>query len=151
MTKTKKKLTYDESVKLIQERFPEIRRYKELIETTEVKMFALPNLKPKFVTGSETGTTNLFNKYPVYFKDNEVQTIVNFEIPEQVQLYQWLYDNIDLKGLKLPFPRSSTDCSRVMTALREDFKSYVGQVTGVLKTYRSKANALSVYRDVIMG
>ena len=69
-TKVKKKLTYEESVNLIKERFPEIRQYKRLVGNASTTVYTIPNLNPKFLGDTKTGSSNLFNKYPVFFKDN---------------------------------------------------------------------------------
>jgi hypothetical protein len=150
-TKVKKKLTYEESVKLIKERFPEIRRYEKLLGKVLTTVYTIPNLNPKFLNDTKTGTSNLFNKYPVFFKDNVRQTIVNFANPEQVQLYHWFWNTLQVKDIKLRLPDEPETCQKLLRALDQDFKSFSGQVAGVLKTFRSKANAVSVYKDVVMG
>ncbi len=148
--KVKKKLTHEESVKLIKERFPEIRRYDTLISKIPTSLFTIPNLEPKFLNDTKTGPSNLFNKYPVFFKDNVRQITVNFANPEQVQLYHWLWNTLQVKDTKLKLPDDPELCQKVLRSLMKDFNSYCDQVASVLKTFRSKANALSVYKDVIL-
>jgi hypothetical protein len=150
-TKIKKKLTYEESVKLIKERFPEIRQYEMLVGKASTTVYKIPNLNPKFLSDTKTGSNNLFNKYPVFFQDNVRQTIVNFANPEQMQLYHWLWNTLQVKDIKLNLPVKPEICQGLLHALDQDFKSFSGQVAGVLKTFRSKANAVSVYKDVVLG
>jgi hypothetical protein len=150
-TKVKKKLTYEESVKLVKERFPEIRRYEKLVGNAPKTIYTIPNLNPKFLTDTKSGSSNLFNKYPVFFKDDIKQITVTFINPEQMQLYQWLWNTLQVKDIRLKLPDEPEACQKLLRALDQDFKSYSGQVAGVLKTFRSKANAVSVYKDVVMG
>ena len=79
------------------------------------------------------------------------QTTVTFASPEQVQLYHWLWDTFQVKDFKLKLPDEPEICQKLLLALNQDFKSFSGQVAGVLKTFRSNANAVSVYKDVVMG
>ena len=150
-TKVKKKLTYEESVKLIKERFPEIRQYERLLGKAQTAVYTIPNLNPKFLNDTKAGSSNLFSKYPVFFQDNIRQTIVTFTNPEQMQLYHWFWNNLQVKNIKLKLPVKPEICQLLLRALDQDFKSYSGQVAGVLKTFRSKANAISVYKDVVLG
>jgi hypothetical protein len=149
-TKVKKKLTYQESVILIKERFPEIRQYETLLGKEPTTEYTIPNLNPKFLDDTNTGSSNLFNKYPVFFQDNARKTIVNFTNPEQMQLYHWLWNTLQVKDIKLKLPVKPENCQELLRTLDQDFKSFSGQVTSVLKTFRSKANAISVYKDVLL-
>ena len=148
-SKTKKKLSNEDSLKLIKERFTEIRQYDELVKGKASTHFTIPNLKPKFLKGAGSGTTNLFNKYPVYFKSGNTQTVVNFENPQQVQLYEWLYITLDIIDIKLLLPKSGDECEKILKIIKSDFKNYSGQINTLLKSVRSKANVESIYRDLL--
>ena len=85
----------------------------------------------------------------MYFKAANNQTAVNFENSQQVQLYEWLYETLELIDIKLSLPKSGDECEKILKILKSDFKNYSGQIASLLKSIRSKANAESIYRDIL--
>jgi len=56
-----------------------------------------------------------------------------------------------IKGTKIALPRSPEDCNKIFRTLQHDFDKYSSQIKAMLKTYRSKAHYISIYRDLVMG
>lgn len=149
-TKTKKIIDFDTSVKLIQDRFNEINNYNSLIEKTKTVNYIVPNLTPKFPKNLAGGDSNFFQSYKVYFKDGNKETIVDFENNSQIKLFKFLYEVLEIKGTEIKLPKSPEDCEKILKILTNDFEKYGSQIKGLLKTHRSKANYLGVYREIIL-
>jgi methylase of polypeptide subunit release factors len=150
-TKTKQKIDYDSSLKLAKDRFDEIKTYKELIEKLDCAEFSIPNLEPIFPKDIGSGDSNFFANYNVKFKEGNKQITVNFENNGQILLYQFFYKHFKLNNTKIKLPESSSDCEKVLKALEKDFKKYSSQIKAMLKTHRSNAHYLSIYKDIILG
>ncbi|MBK8945391.1 MAG: hypothetical protein IPM32_08995 [Ignavibacteriae bacterium] len=48
-------------------------------------------------------------------------------------------------------PSNSEECEKIYTILSGDFKNYSNQIKSVLKSLRSSASHLAVYRDLVMS
>ncbi|MCL5030475.1 MAG: N-6 DNA methylase [Bacteroidetes bacterium] len=148
-SKSKQTIDYDTSVKLIQDRFSEIHNYQNLIDSLKTTQFSIPNLPAKFPKDLKGGDSNFFNSYKVYFKDGNKETIINFESNSQIKLIKFFYDELEIKGMEINLPKSPEDCERIYKVLINDFNKYCSQIKSLLKTNRSKANYLGVYREII--
>ncbi|MBU1678786.1 MAG: hypothetical protein KKD86_08010, partial [Bacteroidetes bacterium] len=96
------------------------------------------------------GDSNLFNTYNVYFKDGNKQIAVNFKNGSQVKLLHFFYEELEVKGIKILLPVNSEDCEKILLVLNKAFKAYSKQIKNVLKSLRSSASYLAVYRDIIL-
>ncbi len=149
-SKTKQKLNAEDTLKLIKDRFSEINKYKELIIGLKCIKYAIPEWKAKYPKGG-VGNENLFNHYNVYFVEGNVQKQLSFNNIQQLMLFQFLNSTLDIKGIKINLPESSTDCNKVLETINKDYNKYISQIKGLLKVNRSKTNPLSIYRDVLMS
>jgi tRNA1(Val) A37 N6-methylase TrmN6 len=149
--KTKQKPDYQTSLKLIQERFPEIRSYYSLIENKDTEEFNIPNLPAKFSKDSHAGDSNFFNTYNVYFKEGNRQISVSFKNGSQVKLLKFFYEELEVKGTKLLLPVNPNDCEYALKILNKDFKEFSMQIKSVLKSLRSSASYLAIYRDLVLN
>ena len=147
--KTKQKPDYQTSLKLIQERFLEVHSYYSLIENKDTEEFNIPNLPAKFPKDIKSGESNFFNTYNVYFKEGNKQIAVSFKNGSQVKLLRYFYEELEVKGAKILLPETSDECEKILKVLSKDFKEYSLQIKNVLKSLRSSASYLAVYRDLI--
>lgn len=148
--KSKQKPDYQTSLKLIQERFPEVHSYYSLIENKDTEEFNIPNLPAKFPKDVKAGESNFFNTYNVYFKEGNKQITVSFKNGSQVKLLRFFYEELEVKGTKILLPDTSDDCEKILKVLNKDFNEYSTQIKNVLKSLRSSASYLAVYRDLIL-
>lgn len=148
-TKKKQKVDYETSLRLTKERFSGINIYSDLMKGVPSKEFSIPVYEPKFPKDAKTGDSNLFASYNVRFKDGNKETVINFDNNSQILLFQFFHNEFEIKGTKLTLPRSPEDCNKILKTLQKDFKKYAMQIKSMLKTYRSKAHYLSIYRDII--
>ncbi|NJD23011.1 MAG: SAM-dependent DNA methyltransferase [Melioribacter sp.] len=149
--KSKQKPDYETSLKLIQERFPEIHIYNDLIKGKATIHFNIPNLPAKFPKDMKTGDGNLFQSYFVIFKDGNKQISVGFKNTSQIKLFRFFYEELEVKGKLLTLPEKPEDCEKVFTILESEYKKNNSQIKAMLKSYRSKASFLAIYRDLILG
>lgn len=150
-TKTKHIVDYETSLSLAKERFADINIYSEIMKGVPSKEFSIPGTEPKFPKDARTGDSNLFASYNVKFKDGNKETVVNFDNNSQILLFHFFHNELEIKGTKLILPRSPEDCNKILKTLQKDFKKYAMQIKSMLKTYRSKAHYLSIYRDIIFN
>jgi N-6 DNA Methylase len=149
-SKTKQKIDYETSLRLVADRFDEINEYKNLIKGVPEREFTIPNIEPQFPKNLTGGDSNLFALYKVKFKDGNKETIISFDNNNQILLFKFLYDKLEIKGTKISLPRSPEDCNKILRTLKHDFEKYSSQIKAMLKTYRSKAHYISIYRDLVM-
>jgi len=148
--KSKQKPDYETSLKLIQERFPEIRAYNELIKEKKTNQFIIPNMPAKYPKDLKSGDSNFFQSYYVNFKEGNRQETVSFKNSGQIKLFHFFYEILEVKGTALTLPEKPEDCKKVFAILESDYKKYNTQIKDMLKSYRSKASFLSVYRDLVL-
>ena len=147
--KSKASLTIEDSFKLIQERFSDIQKYSSLLKGLDNRKIDVPDWKAKYPKEG-INTHNLFGFYNVYFIQGNKQIQVSFEHPEQLALFEFLNQRLEVKGLKLTLPKSKQDCNRILTILENEYEENISLIRGLLKTHRSKANPTSIYRDLIL-
>ena len=149
-TKVKQKIDYDTSLRLVADRYDDIKNYKNLMKGVPEKEFAIPNLEPQFPNDLSGGDSNFFASYKVKFKDANKEIIVSFDNNSQILLFKFLYEKLELNGTKITLPRSPEDCNKILRILKHDLDKYSSQIKAMLKTYRSKAHYISIYRDLVM-
>ncbi len=149
-SKVKKKLTYDEALQLVKERFSEVKKYKDLIKNMDCNKFFIPEWKAKYPKDS-FGSMNLFESYNVYFTEGNKQKILSFSNSAQQMLFEFLNVSLDVKGIKIDLPTEESDCIEVLNFLRKDFTNYGPQIKNFLKINRCKANYVSIYRDLLLS
>jgi len=149
-TKVKKIVDYETSVRLAQDRFDEIRNYNDLIKSAETIPNNFYNFSAIFPKDINIGDTNFFSSYKVYFKDNNKTITVNFENNNQILLYQFFYKKLEIREGTINLPTDADRCGKILKALEYDFDKYAQQVKTLLKTHRSKAHYISVYRDIVL-
>jgi hypothetical protein len=149
-TKVKKKLSYDEAVALVKDRFAEIRKFKKLLNGLDTRKFEIPEWKAKYPK-DEVGSDNLFGIYNVYFQQGNSQKVLSFDNPSQLNLFRFLNKKIEVKGVKILLPVSEKDCDKILKQLESDFNAYSNQIKSILKSNRSNANYISVYHDILFS
>ncbi len=150
-SKTKQKIDYETSLRLVADRFEDVNKYKTLMNGVPDREFTIPNLEPQFPKNLVGGDSNLFAVYKVKFKSGNKELIISFDNNSQILLFKFLYDKLEIKGTKIALPRSPEDCNKILRTLKHDFDKYSSQIKAMLKTYRSKAHYVSIYRDLVMG
>jgi type I restriction enzyme M protein len=150
LAKSKQKLSYDEIYRIIKDRFPEIRRYKELVKDHQTQNFDVPDGDAKYPKEG-VGKENLFGLYNVFFNQGKRQKMLTFDNPKQLELFEFLNRVLETKKMKLEIPRYKDDCQLVLTMIKQDFEEYAKQIQSFLKTNRSSENYVSVYRDVLFS
>lgn len=148
-TKKKVKLSYDETLKLLKSRFPEIRKLDDLISDMKCKIITIPGQKGKYPVELINENINIFNSYKIYFKGVNKQIILLLENIEQVKLIYFLNEKLEFKDCRLKIPIINSDSELVLNLLKYDFQNYFGQFQSFLKSIRNKSNPLSLYRDLI--
>jgi hypothetical protein len=149
--KGKKVVDYETSIRLAKDRFGEIRNYNKLIENTQTKPYAFYNLAAIFPKDIKSGDTNFFAAYKIYYKENNKTITINFENNNQILLYQFFYKNLEIREGTINFPLDPEQCGKILKALEYDFNKYAQQVKNLLKTHRSKAHYMSVYREIVLN
>ncbi|MAT57568.1 MAG: hypothetical protein CMF23_06300 [Ignavibacteriae bacterium] len=150
-TKSKQKIDYDSSLRLIKDRFDEIKSYNELINGIDCTEFTIPNLEPSFPKDLSKTDDNIFASYGVKFKSGNKEIIVPFENYGQIRLFHFLYKNFSLLNQKLQFPKDADNCDLVVKKMSTDFNKYSSLIKSMLKTHRSSANYISIYKDIVFG
>ncbi|MCX6160463.1 MAG: N-6 DNA methylase [Ignavibacteriae bacterium] len=148
--KNKKKLTFDETVSLVRSRFSEIRKYKDLLKDMETKEYFIHDLKAHYDRSSLMVSDNLFQKYEVNFKDDSEVVTVRFENIGQMQLFYFFYDKLEVRGLKLKFPKSNEDAINIFKELNGDLTKYFPQLKSFLKSSRLTSNPLKIYSEIVI-
>lgn len=147
-TKVRAKLTYEDALILIKERFSDVTKYKDLIKNVEKLKITIPDGKvtyPKDGIGSE----NLFGLYNIYFTEGAKSRSISFENPQQLELFEFVNKVLELKNIKLSIPKNAKDCVTVLKDMQLDYEENIYQIKSFLKSNRSKANPLSIYRELI--
>ncbi|HRQ54351.1 MAG: SAM-dependent DNA methyltransferase [Ignavibacteriaceae bacterium] len=149
-SKVKQNIDYETSVRLAKDRFDEIRYYNELIKNVDSKPYIFYNLPATFPKDTAKGDSNFFASYKVLYKDNNKTISVNFENNNQILLYQFFYKKLEIREGTINLPTDAEKCGKILKALEFDFNKYAQQVKNLLKTHRSKAHYISVYREIIL-
>jgi len=149
--KKKQKPDYETSLKLIKERFPEVRSYTSIIQNKETVDINIPNLPAKFPKDIKSGDSNFFSTYYVNFIEGNKQIALSFKSSSQLKLFRFFFEELELKGTKILLPEDPAACEKILLVLSNDFKKYAMQIKSVLKSLRSTASYLAVYRDLIIN
>ncbi|MFL5763896.1 MAG: class I SAM-dependent DNA methyltransferase [Bacteroidia bacterium] len=148
-TKSKQKLGYDDAIALVSDRFSDIKRYREIIKGMEVQKLSIPDAKAIYPKGG-VGSENLFGIYNVYFNDGKKQKSLSFDSPQQLELFEFLNNELEIKNTDITLPKDSKECKRVLKMIKDDFEDNLSVIKVFLKSNRSNANPLSVYRDLLL-
>lgn len=150
-TKTKQIVDYETAVRLAKDRFDAIRNYNQLMKNIETKPYTFYTLPATFPKDLKGGDSNFFGSYKIHFKDNNKTITVNFENNNQIALYQFFYKKLEIKEGTMNLPVDADKCGTILKTLEYDFNKYAQQVKSLLKTHRSKAHYISVYREILLG
>lgn len=150
-TKAKQKIDYETSLRLVADRFEELNKYIELMKDVPAREFTIPNVEPLFPKNLSGGDSNLFASYKVRFKEGNKETTIDFDNNSQILLFKFFYEKLEIIGTKISLPRSPEDSNKILRTLKHDFEKYSSLIKAILKTYRSKAHYVSIYRAVVMG
>ena len=149
--KSKQKIDYDSSLRLIKDRFDEIKNYNELISRMACSEFTIPNLEPSFPNDLSKTDDNIFASYSVKFKSGNKEIIVPFENYGQIRLFHFFYKNFTLIDQKLVLPRDAENCDNILKTLSADYFKYTPLIKSMLKTHRSSSNYISIYKDILFS
>ena len=148
-SKTKQKLTYDETLKLIKDRFNDVRKYKELVKGTDTRKIKIPKWKAKYP--KDLYSENIFGLYNVYFTEGNRSKKITFDSLKQLQLFKFLNDDLDLKNGQLLLPKDKDECKNILELIKREYAENINLIKNLIKTYRSKADPISIYRDLLMS
>lgn len=150
-TKSKQKLSYTETLKLLAERYPDISKYPDLISDLDVKQVTIPNLKGQYPKDITQDVGGMFGGYHVLFKDHEYRkTKIQIDSLSQLKLFYFLNEKLEMRGTKIEIPINEMDCNEVLITLEMDFNKNMPQITSWLKSIRNKHNPIGIYRDLVM-
>lgn len=150
-SKSKQKLSYNDTLKVLEERYPEIAKYSSLISGINTKQITIPNLNAKYPKDIKSEVTGMFGGYNVEFRDGNKKTTVQLDSLAQLKLFHFINVDIDVKDAKIQIPTNESDCRDVLNVLENEFKANISQVKNWIKSTRSTANPISLYRDLIMN
>ncbi|MGB1205248.1 MAG: HsdM family class I SAM-dependent methyltransferase [Chitinophagales bacterium] len=147
--KTKKlqqSLSYETSLSLVADRLPEICTYQNLLAETACQSVSIPATKASY---ARKVSENVFGEYFVNFKLANQQKSIKLTSLPQYELFKFLNHNLGLKDTKVNLPKSAAVCQEILHTLIADYDKYFSLIKNLLKQYRSKANAQSIYRDLV--
>lgn len=149
-SKSKQRLTYDDALQLIKDRFSEVTKYSELIKGLDTHRFDIPEWKAAFPKGG-AGSENLFGLYNVYFVQGNIKKSLSFDNMQQMELFKFLNSELEVKGTKILLPKSAKDCEAILKSVEAEYSEYISQIKSTLKSNRSKANYQSIYKDLLFS
>ena len=97
-SKSKGKLSYEDSLKFVKERFPEVQNYMEQLQGIGTAKFVVPEWKAKFQKDETGGLGNLFQSYKVFFKQGNTQKTLDFIHQPQLWIFEWIYNTVDINN-----------------------------------------------------
>ena len=147
--KSKGKLSSIDATSLIRERFSELSRYDILIDGIPTRTVSIPEWDAKYPKGA-VGADNLFGHYNVYFKQGNTQQTLSFTSPDQLKLFEFLNRTLEVKKRKVAIPETAKHCKEILKTMRSEFDDAFPQIRSLLKSHRSTANPVTIYREVIM-
>jgi methylase of polypeptide subunit release factors len=146
--KTKKVMDYDTSLRYIEDRFPDLSRYTNLITSIDCEKFTIPSGNPVFQKESSY-QPDLFNEYLISFRNGKKTSNVAFRNQAQVELYRFLASiGYDKKTLLLP--QNPDTCKTILDTLKHEYSNSIQLIKSLLKSNRSKANPQSIFRDIVI-
>lgn len=149
-SKSKQKLSYEDSLKLIKERFSEIRKYKNLAKNLDFVEFEFPFEKVEYPKNG-IGSDNLFGEYKIYFIKDGKEKSISLLSAQQLALFEFFNKILEIKGKKLRLPKDRQECANLLEELTVDFEANITSVRTFLKSNRSSANPISIYRDILFS
>jgi hypothetical protein len=87
----------------------------------------------------------------VNFKEGNTQTSIGFKNVGQLKLFRYFYETLEVKGTRLTLPEKAEDCDKIRTILENDYKNFSSQIKSLLKSFRSNASFLALYRDLVLS
>lgn len=148
-SKSKQKLSYDDTLKIINDRFNEITKYKDLVKKVDNREVMIPDWKAHYP--KDIFSENLFGLYNVKFTKGDKDKSISFDNPEQLKLFKFLNDILDIKGKKIFLPAKKEDCKKILQILQTEYSDNIILIRNLIKTYRSKADVNTLYRDLILN
>ncbi|MBM4398973.1 MAG: hypothetical protein FJ041_01400, partial [Candidatus Cloacimonetes bacterium] len=147
--KTKKIMDYNTSLRYIDERFSDIPRYRNVLGGFNCEKLSIPSGKPIFQKESSY-QPDLFSEYFVAFKDAKKTNNMLFKNQHQIELFRFLsLIGYDKKSIKLPI--NPDDCYKVLQIFNDAYSNNIQLIKSLLKSNRSKADAKSIFRDLIFS
>jgi hypothetical protein len=147
-SKSKQKLTYKETLKLVEDRFNDVSKYNELVNEFETRKIKIENWTAKYP--KDLYSENIFGIYHINFVQGNKSKDLSFDSLEQLRLFKFLNQTLDIKAQTISIPTKKEECNEILEILQSDFKGNIELIKNLIKTYRSKADFTSIYRDLIM-
>lgn len=148
--KKKQKFSEEEIVQYIRDRFPEIRKYNELISDFKTKKVKIPSWKAKYPNVSN-GNGNLFGSYHIYFEEANQQIKMELENSCQIEFLKFVIETLHVKDVEIQIPVNDNDCKSILKNILHDFEKYKAQIQNQLKINRIKTNFLTIYKRIFIG
>ena len=148
-TKKKEKYTHEQAIAFVKERFPEVRKYAELLVGKQTETYTLPTGKATF-SKQNNGNGNAFSFYDVGFDDGENKSTLSFTNGEQLSLFEFLYRTLDFKNGEISLPKESKHLIEIRNILNNDFNHYAPQLKDLLKVHRIKFSDTMLYRALVL-
>jgi hypothetical protein len=149
-SKAKQRLNYDDALSLVKDRFPEVTRYKDLISGLNTLKIDIPHWKAVYPKGG-VGSENLFGIYNIFFVQGKTKKTISFDNLQQMELFKFLNETLEVSGTRLLLPKSKTDCISILKTIKSEYAEYISQIKSLLKTNRSSANYTSIYKDLLFS
>ena len=149
-SKSKQRLTYDDALALIKDRFSEVTKYREHIKGLDTHKFDVPEWKALYPKGG-AGSENLFGIYNVFFVQGKSKKTLSFENVQQMELFKFLNSDLEVKGTKIYLPKSAKECKAILKSVEGEYSEYINQIKSILKSNRSNANYQSIYKDLLFS
>lgn len=149
IVKIKQKLTYEEAIVFMSDRFSDLTKYNTFLKGKEVKIINIPLQKAKYPKDEGT-MLSMFQDFNVYFPEGNKQMIIKFENAAQIKLFRFFNETLEYRGKQIRIPTSVKDCEEILRVLQLELKENIESISHLLKTHRSKANPLTIYKDLIL-
>lgn len=140
-SKTKQKITYNEALMLVKDRFATVLKYNNLTAGMSMSEIKIPEDIEFLYTQIKAGSTAK-NKKKV------ISTV--FTNQQQAELIDFFCRTLEIKNTQIPIPINAEDCLTIHKKLKSDFDQNINQIKGFLKSKRCNANHISIYRDLIL-
>ncbi len=147
--KSKQNLNYADTFKLITDRFGDISNYNELLNGVETRKIKIENWTAKYP--KDLFSENIFGIYHINFVQGNKSKDLSFDSLEQLRLFKFLHQTLDIKAQTISIPTKKEECIEILEILQSDFKGNIDLIKNLIKTYRSKADFISIYRDLILN
>jgi type I restriction enzyme M protein len=149
-SKSKKRLTYEDALELIKDRFPKVTKYNYLINGVDTQTFDIPEWKAVYQKGAQ-GSDSHSKLYKVFFLEGDVKKSLSFKNIQQLDLFKFLNLSLQVKGTKLALPKAADECQKILKSVETDYSNHIHEIKFVLKANRSNANYQSIYKDLLFS